>query len=196
MCLHRSRGQRMLIVPLSPLRQMTAGTNFVLVCASPAKTTLHNCRTPCTSRLAQAHKRAWPRGDLGCAGRRRAACTCSVTRWAQGGSVFATGGLIPGCTRMHASLGEREERERATITSWNSLRAPEQPRVDEEERTTKQHTNCTKVTPRERSKPKMNWQSQKRLLRRERLGCGVHQRECIVCVVALVRGEGRVARTR
>ena len=79
----------------------------------------------------------------------------------------------------------------AIITTWNSLRAPEQPRVDEEERTTKQHTNCTRVTPRERSKPKMNWQSQKRLLRRERLGCGVHQRECIVCVVALVRGEVR-----
>ena len=91
MCLHRSRGQRMFMVPLSPLRKMTAGTNFVLVCASPAKTTLHNGRTSRTSRLAQAHKRAWPRGDLGCAGRRRAACTCSVTQLGSGWQrVFAT----------------------------------------------------------------------------------------------------------
>ena len=97
-CLHRSRGQRMLMVPLSPLRKMTAGTNFVLVCASPAKTTLHNCSTSRTSRPAQAHKRAWPRGDLGCAGRRRAACTCSVTQLGSGWSVCSPRRLN---SRMH-----------------------------------------------------------------------------------------------
>ena len=42
----------------SSCHSMTAGIHFVFVCASPAKTTLHNCRTSCTSRLAQAHKRA------------------------------------------------------------------------------------------------------------------------------------------
>jgi hypothetical protein len=48
----------MLIVPLLPLRHLTASMNFALVCALSAKTTLHNCRASGTSRLAQAHKRA------------------------------------------------------------------------------------------------------------------------------------------
>ena len=103
MCLHRSRGRCMLIVPLSPDRHLTAGMNFVLVCALSAKTTLHNCRASCTSRLAQAHKRAWPRGDEGCAVQKARGVQCDAAGSCVATSrVFATSALI---RRMHASLG-------------------------------------------------------------------------------------------
>ena len=91
----------MLIVPLSPDRHLTAGMNFVLVCALSAKATLHNCRRServgwhrLTSARDHEAMRAVP-------GRGRAVCSATrLSLCVPTSGAFATSALIQGCTQV------------------------------------------------------------------------------------------------